>query len=223
LSWYQRLFARDLGIKALSVAIATTAWIVIFGYQSETIATTYEAPIVYRDVPPNWLLDEPKPVTARVTLSGSQHTFEELDLKTLSVSLPLAELREGAQLVRIADDHLTMPSDLAVHRIEPRRVLVVAHRTVPRIVRVRAVSRGSLRSGLRLAEISVSPERVELLVKASEAGAVEFVSTEPIDLTPITTTTSLAAAVLVPPNARLPEGGRDDVTVRIEIMPTGGD
>jgi DNA integrity scanning protein DisA with diadenylate cyclase activity len=215
-SLYRTMFTRNLGTKALSLLIAIVAWLVVFGHEAETVARTYDVPVAYRNLPPEWLLEEPDPPSTRVTLSGPPRAFEELDPKTLTAAIALDELRSGSQVVRIADTDLTVPSELSVYRVEPRRIVVIAERAAQRTLSVQAATHGSLRSGLRLARITTKPREVDLVVATADA-TIREVQTESIDLAEISATVTLTRALHIPKNARLAEGAPAEVAVEVEV------
>ncbi|MEB2313771.1 MAG: diadenylate cyclase [Sorangiineae bacterium] len=218
-SLFARLFARDLGTKLLSLAVALGAWIAILGYQAELVARTVSVPIVYRDVPEGWVLEQPKPLEARVTISGPNRAFQLLDPAHLSIWLDVREVRSGAQRVEIRPENVELPRGLSVHGIEPGGVTLVAWPTVPIEVTVAPATTGHLPRGLTLRAISVNPRRVKLLVPQPERSRYTTVRTNPVDLASVTQTTTLSRALIVPRDARLTETTPPEVEVTIELAP----
>ncbi|MCE5261960.1 MAG: DNA integrity scanning protein DisA nucleotide-binding domain protein, partial [Deltaproteobacteria bacterium] len=53
--------------KVIAIVLACTLWIV-FGYQREMIRRDFTVPIEYRNVPAEWILEDPKPTEAKVML-----------------------------------------------------------------------------------------------------------------------------------------------------------
>jgi len=215
--WQKRLFARNLREKALSLAIAVGAWLAVFGYEGDTIARTYTVPVVYHDLPENWLLEEPRPAEVRTTIAASSGAFQLLEPKELSIELDLAELRAGSQVVVLSDRALRLPAGFTVHRIDPRQVVVVAHPTVRLRVPVRVATRGQLRRGLRLGKLTAVPDRVTLIGRADEREKPAFVPTEAIDLGELEANDTLRRPLLPPKTARLAPGAPSEVDIRVEI------
>jgi diadenylate cyclase len=215
--WQKRLFARNLREKALSLAIALGAWLAVFGYEGDTIARSYTVPVLYRDLPENWLLEEPRPPEVRVTIAASSGAFELLEPDELTIELGLGELRVGSQVVVLNDRALRLPAGFTVHRIDPRQVAIVAYRAERVRVPIRVTTRGQLRRGLRLVKLAAVPERVELLVRAGERERPSFVATEPIDLGAIEHSSSERRSLVPPQGARLLPGAPDEVEIRVEL------
>ncbi len=217
----RRVFTRKLGLKLLSVVVAVTAWVLIFGYQGETVARTFAVPIAYRNVPPGWLLDEPSPLDARVTLSGSSRAFDVMRPSKLSITLDVGNVHSGEQRIPLTESDLTHPADLGVHRIEPTNVTVVAHRMVAASLRVEPRTIGRLPRGISLRRVRVDPAQVKVLLKYSDRGRVTHLVTEPIDLSTIDGTTSFSRGLILPDDARLADGAPEKVDVTVEVTHPG--
>lgn len=123
---FQRLVRQNVRIKVLSVALASLSWIV-FAYHAGTVQRTFVIPIEYRNIPSGWLLEEPKPVEAQVTLTGSERAFQLLNPNSLIISLDLSKLREGTQQIFVSEEDLRHPSNLSLYRIEPNLIALKAH------------------------------------------------------------------------------------------------
>jgi diadenylate cyclase len=215
--WQKRLFARNLPEKALSLAIAIGAWLAVFGYEGETAARTYSVPVVYRDIPEGWMIEEPKPHEVRVTVAAPAGAFQLLRPEDLSFRLDVGELRPGSQAVVLSEQSLSLPTGFSVHRIDPRQVMLVAHRTVEIRVPVRIVTRGELPRGLRVQKLSAEPERAPLLVRADARDRPGFVATEPIDLDQVGSTVTVRRPLITPNGTRLGGEAPKEVAVRIEV------
>jgi diadenylate cyclase len=215
--WQKRLFARNLPEKALSLAIAIGAWLAVFGYEGETAARTYSVPVVYSDIPEGWMIEEPKPHEVRVTVAAPSGAFQLLRPEDLSFRLDTGELRPGSQAVVLNEQSLSLPTGFSVHRIDPRQVMLVAHRTVEIRVPVRVVTRGELPRGLRVQKLTAEPDKVRLRVRADARDRPGFVSTEPIDLDEIGSTVTIRRPLVTPNGTRLGGEVPKDVAVKIEV------
>jgi uncharacterized protein (TIGR00159 family) len=214
---WQRLFARDLGIKALSVGLAVLAWLLVFGQQSETVARTFDVPLVYRAVPDGWLLDDPDPTHARVTLSGKTRSFELITPGRLRMSIDASRIQPGTQRVKLTPHALELPSGLTVHEIDPQSATFTASQLVPRELPVRAELTGQLPRTLSLSGTEIVPPRLRLMVRAAVGERVKTLRTEPIDLSEITGNAVFTRGVVVPAGTRLGRGEPTEVQVRVTV------
>lgn len=214
---WQRLFARDLGTKGLSVALAVLAWLLVFGQQSETVARTYDVPLVYRAVPDGWLLDDPDPTHARITLSGKSRAFELISPTRLRLSIDASRIQPGTQTVKLTPHALELPNGLTVHEIEPHSAEFTASQLVPKELPVRAELSGELPRHLTLSGAELVPPRLRLMVRKGASERVKTLRTEPIELPAITENTTLTRGVVVPAGTRLARGEPTEVQVRLTV------
>lgn len=122
---------RRLATKFASVLLAVVLWFV-FAYRTDTVQRTFNVPVEYRNLDDQWVIQEPKPTRAEVTLVGSEQAFELLDATNVAVSLELSEIREGAPMRLSTEPSLTnVPSELRVDRIIPEVVHLSVRRKPP--------------------------------------------------------------------------------------------
>jgi uncharacterized protein (TIGR00159 family) len=218
-SIWRRLFVQNLGAKVLSVAVAVAMWAAIFGDQGATIARTFSVPVVVRNVPGGFLLEEPSPVHASVTLSGPEMEFKNLDPSALMLEVELDDVSAGVQHIPFDPASLARPPGLSVYRIEPSELTVKAHEAVTVNAEVRPRTKGNLPRSLKLRVLKAEPNRIAVIVAKAREAAVRQVATEPVDLAAIAEpgAVTVTRRVLLPENARLVDQDRGTVAVTAEI------
>ena len=164
-----------------------------------------------------WLLEEPSPAEVRVTLDGSARAFKDADPEDLAVELDVGSVQPGGQELSIDRGALKLPPDVGVQRLEPRTTMVVAHRTVEIQLPIKAQISGRIAPGMILSEITTSPERASVVVRASDRARYVSLKTEPIDLSTLDRTTTVTRRAILPEGVHTPEGAplMVDVTARI--------
>jgi diadenylate cyclase len=216
---WRRLFAPDLGAKVVSLLIAVLAWLLVFGQQTETIARTFDVPIVYRDIPEGWLLDDPDPLSAHVTISGRSRAFGSIDAGALRLSIDATNIKPGRQVIKLTPAHLDIPQGLTVHEIDPGSASVTAHQTIAKNLPVRPDPVGRLPAGLVLKNVSARPAQLRVMVANKSQGSVNELHTEPIDLSEVRATSVLPRAVILPRGSRLARGEPSEVQVTLAVEP----
>lgn len=116
---WRRLLAQDILLKAFAVILACVGWLLL-AYNVGTIQQTFEAPIEYRNVPDYLTLGGTAPTKAQVTLSGSERAYRFLEPASLKISIDLGAGLPGSQIVQITDKNLKLPSNLAMHHVQPQ-------------------------------------------------------------------------------------------------------
>lgn len=217
--WYERLFARNLGAKALSVVIACAAWFAMLGSQAETFTRTLTIPIVYSNLPSGLWLDQPKAREATVTLSGSSRAVRQLDVSTLALSVDLGRVAPGEQRLALTEAQLKLPRELDVYRIDPAMANVSVYRSATIEVPVKPQLVGQLPAGVKLGNVSALPKSVKLEVRRRDRGHTTAVKTTPIELSGIRESQTLERELVVPVDSRLARG--EPATSSISVVVQG--
>ena len=212
---------RRLGLKVLSVALAVAGWAVLTRYEAETVSRSFAVPVAYRNAQSHWLLEDPEPDQVRVTLHGSIRAFQSIDPSTLTATLDVRSVREGAQPMTVDATVLNVPGDLSIQHIEPRTVRVEAYRAEEVALPVRARTSGRMPAGLRLKALEADPPRVSVLVSRAKRPHHPSLSTEPVDLSSLRATTTVSRRVLLPPGVHTPDSRPVEVNVTAVVTEGG--
>jgi len=203
-------------LKALAVGLSVGWWLLT--PPAATVQRDFTVPIQYVNLPPDTVLAEPSIGQADVTLAGADRAFDRLNPEALRLSIDVGQLPNAEGSATLTARDLSGHGSLTVERVEPETVSVALVRleTVERPVRVRL--RGELRQGLALDSADPSPATVRLLV-APGAGSAATVDTEPLDVSLLTESQTVRAALALAPGARLAAGESETVLVRVILRP----
>lgn len=202
--------------KAVAVILACALWF-IFVHQTGTVRRDFAIPIEYRNLASDWVIEEPKPKEATVTLLGRTRAFDLLEKGTLKVTLDMSNIKEGWQEVTLSRDMVKRPSSLSVIALEPERIMLSAYQMITFNLPIKVQTSGSLPQGLQLEGISVQPETFPVMISAKTQGGSLRALTETIDMRTITQTVSLNPKLILPPDVRPTSDKPPQVTVRIEV------
>ena len=109
--------------KVAAVAVALVFWF-SFHYDSSEVQRTFVVPIEYRNTPKSVKLTETLTLEARVTLMGSEKSFQFLAPSALVVSIDVKELAAGKRRFSITEENVRHPHNVSVSAVEPRSVNV---------------------------------------------------------------------------------------------------
>ncbi len=217
-SAWMRWISEHWGEKAVAILLACGLWLA-FGYQTESIRRDYVRPIVSRNLPSDWIIEEQKPKETTVTLMGSKQAFGLLNEESLSVTLDLAGVKEGRQELPIGNNNIQYPSNVTVVGINPNKMKFVAHMLTRFEAPIDVKLSGTLPKGLAIRKVTVSPASVQLKAPAKNIKHIK-ITTEPINLQEITATTRFTPQLIVPPEIQCASGKQPSVEVTIEVGPT---
>jgi diadenylate cyclase len=213
-SWFRR-WGKNYLEKAVAVFFACGLWLA-FGYQAESIRRGFAVPIEYRNLPPDWFIEEPRSKEAAVTFMGSGQAFELLNQQALKIVLDMSKVQEGKQELILKPDHVRHPSNLSVVGIEPSKIELKIHKMVPLDAPIKVQTSGKLPPGLALLRIASNPKSIQVMAPPHRKKRAEIL-TEPINLQGITATSTLSPKLLLPPDTRFVNDKPPSVQVTIEV------
>jgi uncharacterized protein (TIGR00159 family) len=211
-SWFRAHFAE----KAAAVLMAVLVWIGL-GYQRETVQRDFTIPIEYRNVDPEWVIEEPKILDAKIMLMGPEQAFRLFDASSLKISLDLAGLKQGGQEIALTKEMIRTPRNLSVVGLKPDRIYVMAYRLLSRSCPVEIKTAGSLPPGVFLQKMECSPSSVTALVPPKLLKNGLRITTKPIDLRQITASASISSEIDYPAEVRFPSDRPPTVIVNIRV------
>jgi uncharacterized protein (TIGR00159 family) len=207
---------RNFGLKALSLLLTFTLW-GVFAYRADTLHRTFMAPIEWRNAPSTFTIETPKPMEARISMSGIERDFN-FDPTAMVISLDLAAIRDGAQDIEITEKNIVnKPLGLTVNQIEPRVIKLKAYALIAAELPVKVRMEKSLPKNLALTSVTVEPEKLRIMVPQSRREEFTALHTEPVDLDEITQSATLRAKVTMPELSRMADDAPAAVKVRIEV------
>jgi diadenylate cyclase len=211
------LLTRDPGTKLVSVVIALAGWLVVHGYDSQTIARTFDVPVVLRDVPEDLFIDPPRPDVVRITLSGPQGEFRRVDPNALAVMVDATDLKPGISRRAITRQAVNPPPGVVVQRVEPLETTIVVHAT--RIVElpVRVRTTGTPAAGYRVTRTTATPASIPVRLAVKDVGSVRFAESSPVALDGRNKTFLVTQPVELPEGARAVDRESPTTVIRVEI------
>jgi len=213
-SWFRR-WGKNNWEKTVAVLFACGLW-VAFGYQAESIRRGFAVPIEYRNLPPDWFIEEPRSKEATVTFMGSGQAFELLNPQTLKIVLDMSRVQEGKQELVLKPDQVRHPSNLSVVGIEPSKIELKTHKMISLEAPIKVQTSEKLPPGLALRRIVVNPKSIQVMAPPKGKRHVQIL-TEPISLKDITTTSTLSPKLVLPPDTRFVNDKSPTVQVTIEV------
>lgn len=212
-SWFRAHIAE----KAAAILMAVLVWVAL-GYQRETVQRDFTVPIEYRNMASDWVIEEPKILDAKIMLMGPEQAFRLFDASTLKISLDLASFKQqGTQEIPLTKEMIKTPGSLSVVGLKPDRIFITAYKLQPRSFPIEIKTTGSLPPGVTLQKIDSSPPSVIALVPPKLLKNGLRITTKPIDLRPITASTTVISEIDYPAEVRFPAGKPPAVIVNIKV------
>jgi len=113
-------FKKNLGLKVLSLFLATLLWITLtLGHEEEA---RISVPVVLRNIPPNLVVSGAPPTAVELELSGAKIILMTIEREHLPVVLDLSGAGEGTVSFVNLDRRVTVRSGIRIMRVQPATI-----------------------------------------------------------------------------------------------------
>ncbi|MEZ5418958.1 MAG: CdaR family protein [Vicinamibacterales bacterium] len=175
-----RFRVRHLGLKVLSVAVATLLWLVVTG--DPVVERTLRVGLELQRTPEDLELVGAVPETVSVRLRGAASRLAALGSADVSVVVDLDGVRPGRRLFALTPSQVTAPFGVEVTQVTPAALPLVFEPTAWAIVPVRARIDGTPAAGHSVSNVSVTPSQVRVEGPASAVRGLTELFTEPVSV-----------------------------------------
>jgi hypothetical protein len=114
------LISRPL-TKIIALSVAAALWLAI-AFKVDVVQRTFDAPIEYRNVPAELVVERTSPESVRVTLSGPARDLDKVEASPVVISLDASDVEVGWERLRLSEQDVRRPDGLEVVSIKPTRV-----------------------------------------------------------------------------------------------------
>jgi YbbR domain-containing protein len=179
-SGMSRLIGYQIGLKILSILIAISLWVVVFG--SRTIEITKDVPFEVQMSDDQILVD---PVPEKITF---RLTGPKAFLRTLSTRLEdpiranIRNLKTGIFTHRIYSDSIKLPLGVKVQSINPNVIQLRVEELKHKMVSVKVETMGDVAPNYKVVRTEVLPAQMKIRGPKNRLSTLNILSTMPIDL-----------------------------------------
>lgn len=171
---------RKLGLKILSVLIATMLWLAVGGEQ--VVERTLRSPLELQNIPEGLEVVGDAPSTVDVRVRGASSTLGQLSAGDVVTVLDTASAKPGRRLFHVTPDQVRVPFGVEVTFVGPATVPLLFERQTTRMVPVAAAIEGQPAPGYFIERLTVEPPEVEVVGPESALRALQQAATEPVEL-----------------------------------------
>lgn len=175
-----RLRLRHVGLKLLSIAVATLLWLVVTG--DAVVERTLRVGIELQRAPADLELVGAVPDAVQVRVRGAASRLSALAPGDLSMVVDLDGVRTGRRLFPLTPEQVTAPFGVEVTQVTPQSVPLVFETTATATVPVKPRVEGSPVAGHAVSNVSVTPSQVRVEGPASVVRGLAELFTEPVSI-----------------------------------------
>jgi YbbR domain-containing protein len=172
---------RHVGLKLLSIALATMLWMVIAG--EETVERGLRVPLELQQFPAGLELLGDVPTTADVRVRGAAGTLSRLSPGDVVAVVDLRGARSGERLFHLTPEQVRAPFGVEVVQVTPATVAVAFEPAASRRVPIKPAIEGRPAAGYVVGKSSADPPDVEVVGPESAVRRVTEALTEPVTVT----------------------------------------
>lgn len=206
---------------AASLLIAAIFWTTLITVNRQVVEKSLTLPLEY--IPPAeglQLLGE-RPEEVRVQLAGPKSEIDSFAMSLPTVRIDLSGMVEGKQTILITRDNIRLPARLSILGSKPAQIVVNLAEMVMKTVPIVPQLVGALPANMKLKEVKVIPDEVQVLVlppKHGEKQKPPIVSTTPVYLNSIDEDSRILCKIIAPPTVQPVVRPWQDVEVVIEVV-----
>ncbi len=171
---------RNLGLKLLSVCVASLLWLVVAG--ERVVERVLRVPVEFQNLPADLEIVGNPPDMVEVRVRGGSGTLNRLDSGDLSLVLDLMTARTGRRLYHLAPGQVKAPYAVEVIQVSPSSVTIEFETTGVRVVRVNPAIEGTPAEGFEVVSVESVPATVEVAGPESALLALGEAITEPVSI-----------------------------------------
>jgi YbbR domain-containing protein len=171
---------RHLGLKVLSLALATVLWLTVAG--EHVVERGLRVPIEFRNVPQSLEIVGNTPDTMNVRVRGSSAVLSRLQPGDIVAVLDLSSARAGSRIFTVRTDQVRAPFGVEVSQVLPATIPLDLESSLQRRVPVLPSVEGGPAPGFVIGHESAEPPTVEIVGPESHVRQVSEARTEPVDV-----------------------------------------
>jgi YbbR domain-containing protein len=198
----------QFALKVLSVVIAATLWVVVFG--SRTIEITKEIPFEVQMTDDQILVD-PVPEKIQFRLVGPKAFIRNITTRIEDpIRANVKDLKTGVFTHRIYSDSIKLPMGVKVQAINPNVIQIKVEELKKRMVSVKLESTGEAPSGFKVLRTEVLPPQIRIKGPKNRISGLSVLPSLPVDFSGIRETQIIPLAfdfkaLGIEPDSTVPE------------------
>ncbi len=206
--WIWSLVKFQFPLKVLSVIIATTLWVVVFG--SRTIEITKEVPFEVT-MGEDQIIVDPIPEKITFKLIGPKAFLRTLSNRMEDpIRANIKNFKTGTFTHRIFSDSIKLPLGVKVQSINPNVVQLKVEELKHKLISVKIETTGEVSNGYKVLRTEVLPAQIRIKGPKNRLSALTSLTTLPVDLSSLKETSIIPLgfdfkSIGLEPDSALPE------------------
>jgi YbbR domain-containing protein len=215
MQWFQQILFHNWRLKLFSLVIATMLWAATARESTSEIGVNVA--LEYQNVPANTEVISDTTNTVEVRLRGPSTLIKEISPQDISVTADMGKTPVGNEkILPLTSQQVRAPFGVEVVGVNPARVRVTLEPTISARLRIHAAIVGAPAEGMKVEDVTVTPDSVKVEGPANRVRLLENVLTTPVDVSDKTAGFVQSVDLnILDPRVRVPQSPPVRVEVRI--------
>jgi YbbR domain-containing protein len=171
---------RNIGLKVVSICIATLLWLVVAG--DRIVERALRLTVEYQNLPAGLEIVGNPVDTVEVRVRGSSGTLGRLSPSDTTAVVDLRNAKPGRRLFHLTAAHVNVPYGVEVVQVTPATLPIEFENSAVRVVRVRPSIEGRPAPGFEVIGVTSDPATVEVIGPESALRGLDEAMTEPVSV-----------------------------------------
>ncbi len=179
ISFFKRYVLHNLGLKVLSLLLATGLWLAIA--RDPVAEVSIRVPIEFLHVGDNIEISSELIPEAQIRVRGPGRFIRQLRATDVHAELDLRDAKPGERTFDLTAQEIRRPQDVEVVQVVPSQVHLAFDTRLTCEVEIHPRVTGTFIAGLQIAKVEVDPERITVTGPRHHVERVESATTDPVD------------------------------------------
>lgn len=178
---FKSIIFENMSLKITAVIFSIVLWIFVTSRgQSEV---TFEVPLEFKNIPAGYEIVNFNIKSVSIAIRGQERLIKNVKSSDVRVYLDLGKAKKGENTFYISSDNIELPRSFTVVNVNPSSVKIFIEETLKKSVKVIPIITGFTQNGYYVKSVKVEPSVIDIEGTRSEINKINFVKTEPIDIT----------------------------------------
>jgi len=197
IGFFQRYVLHNLGLKVLSLMLATGMWFMI-SRDEQPAEVAVRAPIVFKDMPGQVEISSESIPEAQIRVRGPERLIRQLRVNEVQAEIDLGGIKSGERTFDLTAHQVRHPRELEVVQIVPSQLHLSFDTKVTRQVEVHPRVTGVFATGEQIVQVLADPSHITITGPRHHVETIDAATTDPIDATGTLGTAVFTTNVYVP-------------------------
>lgn len=182
IAFFKRYVLHNLGLKLLSLVMATGLWILI-SPDEQPAEVALRAPIVFQNVPRHLEISSESIPEAQIRVRGPERVIRQLQPSEVHAEINLAGVTSEERTFDLTSQQVRHPSDVTVVQVVPSQLHLAFDTRLTREVEIRPRVTGNFAEGEQITRVEADPPRITITGPRHHVEKVDAAITDPVDAT----------------------------------------